>query len=195
MKKCSACGVSKPETSFHWKFRDKGVRVSTCKECANARAKKWRADNLDRKRALNRAYHEANRDEARAYRKQYRAANLERVREADRRYWAENNEACLARAKVWREANRQRRTALENRRRAHFADIQPADWEYMEILRGDPCSYCDADADSVDHIEPLSGGGAVGWTNLTGSCRDCNSRKKTLPMMIFLHRTAQSALK
>jgi len=39
------------------------------------------------------------------------------------------------------------------------------------------CQYCDAPSDSVDHVLPVSRGGAWSWTNLVGACSACNARK------------------
>ena len=58
--------------------------------------------------------------------------------------------------------------------------------EYVEILRGDPCSYCGQPAGEVDHIEPLARGGAEGWENFTAACRSCNARKHARPLLQFL---------
>jgi DNA-binding transcriptional regulator YiaG len=57
---------------------------------------------------------------------------------------------------------------------------------YLDVLRADPCAYCGGAADTVDHIEPRSGGGPNGWANLTAACRRCNSRKGKRPLLLAL---------
>ena len=43
---------------------------------------------------------------------------------------------------------------------------------------GGRCQYCDAAAESIDHVVPRSRGGAHTWENVVAACRACNSRKR-----------------
>ena len=47
------------------------------------------------------------------------------------------------------------------------------------VLRrdGGRCAYCNASADTVDHVVPKSRGGATSWTNLVAACRRHNMEK------------------
>jgi 5-methylcytosine-specific restriction endonuclease McrA len=49
----------------------------------------------------------------------------------------------------------------------------------LAVLRRDQhrCQYCDAKADTVDHVVPRSRGGEQCWGNLASACRACNARK------------------
>lgn len=40
------------------------------------------------------------------------------------------------------------------------------------------CQYCNATAESIDHVVPKSKGGAHTWENVVAACRPCNSRKR-----------------
>jgi len=40
------------------------------------------------------------------------------------------------------------------------------------------CQYCDARAESIDHIHPRSRGGRHSWENVVAACRPCNSAKR-----------------
>ena len=42
---------------------------------------------------------------------------------------------------------------------------------------GHACQYCDAPAESIDHVMPRSRGGTHTWENVVASCRRCNLRK------------------
>lgn len=33
MQECTKCGVQRPETDYHWHYRDKGIRRKHCKFC------------------------------------------------------------------------------------------------------------------------------------------------------------------
>lgn len=60
---------------------------------------------------------------------------------------------------------------------------------YTEILRADPCSYCGATTEHIDHIRPLNLGGDSSWDNLTAACASCNSGKRDKPLLAYLlHR-------
>lgn len=65
-------------------------------------------------------------------------------------------------------------------------DRRVSDPEYARIVRADPCSYCGKAGGQLDHIEPVSEGGALSDENFTGSCQRCNSRKRTTPLLLFL---------
>lgn len=39
------------------------------------------------------------------------------------------------------------------------------------------CQYCDASAETLDHVVPRSRGGDHSWDNLVACCRRCNLRK------------------
>lgn len=64
--------------------------------------------------------------------------------------------------------------------------------EYVSILRKDPCSYCGAPSEHIDHIIPVTKGGASHWTNLTAACSACNRNKMTSDLLGFLLRRSAS---
>jgi 5-methylcytosine-specific restriction endonuclease McrA len=43
---------------------------------------------------------------------------------------------------------------------------------------GSRCQYCDAPAESIDHVVPRSRGGAHAWDNVVAACRPCNTAKR-----------------
>lgn len=59
---------------------------------------------------------------------------------------------------------------------------------YASIVLRDPCSYCGAPAQHLDHIVPKSRGGEGDWHNFTGACASCNSAKKDRSLAEFLVR-------
>jgi 5-methylcytosine-specific restriction endonuclease McrA len=42
---------------------------------------------------------------------------------------------------------------------------------------GHRCQYCEAPAESIDHVVPRSRGGGHTWDNVVAACRRCNLRK------------------
>lgn len=65
---------------------------------------------------------------------------------------------------------------------------------WARVVRADPCPFCDAGGvGTLDHIEPRSRsarglGGAHSWLNYAGACERCNSRKRDLPLLVFMAR-------
>lgn len=57
---------------------------------------------------------------------------------------------------------------------------------YAEVLRGDPCSYCGAPTEAIDHIGARARGGEHAWGNFTAACKSCNSTKSARPLLTFL---------
>jgi hypothetical protein len=58
--------------------------------------------------------------------------------------------------------------------------------EMRALLRGDPCAYCGAKCEQLDHITPRARGGGDLVDNLTAACAPCNRRKRTRPLLHFL---------
>lgn len=92
------------------------------------------------------------------------------------------------RAREWRldnpEANAKRHRSW------HLRQLGGSDPSYPAILLGDPCSYCGAPAEHIDHIVPLSRGGSGDWDNLTAACAACNMSKGAQSLLTFMLRRA-----
>ncbi|HLG01466.1 MAG TPA: HNH endonuclease [Acidimicrobiia bacterium] len=54
------------------------------------------------------------------------------------------------------------------------------------VRDGHRCQYCDAAAESIDHVVPSSRGGEHVWENVVACCRRCNSAKEDR----LLHETS-----
>lgn len=50
------------------------------------------------------------------------------------------------------------------------------------------CAYCDSVAVTFDHIDPVSRGGQTIRGNIVPVCTSCNSRKKDLPVEVFMSK-------
>jgi len=46
------------------------------------------------------------------------------------------------------------------------------------VRDGGRCQYCNAAAESIDHVVPRSRGGGRVWDNVVAACSSCNSRKR-----------------
>lgn len=93
----------------------------------------------------------------------------------------------------WRATNPDRAAEEIHRRRtlmhkAAVGDIRQ-NREYANVLRSDPCSYCGASVEHLDHILALADGGSHEWLNLTGACARCNASKGSKRLLFWLQRS------
>lgn len=112
---------------------------------------------------------------ARDYARRWRAQNPDKSRRIRREHMATYGPEYRHR---WNHYNRLRRRAI--------APPDDTANEYALILRGDPCCYCGAPMEHVDHITPIARGGTGAWDNLTAACASCNTRKSARDLLSFL---------
>lgn len=156
---------------YYEKMKDSGIR-----ELMDAG---YREANRERIRANHKAWRDANPDKV----KQYRKKTLSNPERAER-----YRERAKHKARETYALRRDQIKASVALRRARGARPSGADLAYAVVVRRDPCSYCGQPGGTMDHITAISMGGAGDWTNLTGACRSCNSRKKKLPVLLFMLR-------
>ena len=161
-KVCSKCGVKKPLEDFKQsKDGSKGGRSARCKECE----KQWHAEH-------------------------YRT-NRDRILTRNKTYYAENADSvAISRALWWREnADRSREIKRERnaRRRARILGSPMGDIDLSTLPLVD-CYLCglpinhdlrwpDPLSRSIDHVIPLSRGGAHAQFNLAWTHLRCNLSK------------------
>jgi 5-methylcytosine-specific restriction endonuclease McrA len=119
--------------------------------------------------------------------KRRRGKNLERLRAVARAYAQSHKAEAHARSLRWRRANREHVNRYSNlsAKRRHIARVREADL-YLQALMADPCSYCGGPGGHIDHIVPVARGGPNEITNLAAICARCNSRKRTRSLLEFL---------
>ena len=67
------------------------------------------------------------------------------------------------------------------------AGVSLSEWRGRLALFAGRCAYCAKVAKlTMDHIEPLSRGGAHDVANVVPACKSCNSRKCNLPLLRWL---------
>lgn len=164
VKVCGKCWAVKAYGQFGKHASRPDGRQSYCTACANATNAAWYAANADRVREATDAWRAANADRAREATDAWRAANADRVRE---------------RNAAWQRNNPEKVAARNARRRARKAAVrhEPYDRAALFARWDHTCCYCDAPATDVEHITPISKGGADALPNLTVACTPCNSSK------------------
>lgn len=189
-KVCTKCGCTKPQTFDFFSRHTKNGMASACKSCQSLAWKAYYKKN--RKEVLQK---KADYDVA------YRSANLQRLSEAQKQRNKDKRikqpEATRARGRKlqsrYRAANpakikadRAKRRALENNAPGkHSAE----EIERMYLDQAGLCAYCEKllEVDfHVDHMIPLSRGGANGWENLAIACSSCNLSKGVLNAVEFM---------
>jgi 5-methylcytosine-specific restriction endonuclease McrA len=56
----------------------------------------------------------------------------------------------------------------------------------MPVLRRDPCAYCGAPHEHIDHIVPVAAGGTGNIDTLASACARCNYAKGTRDLLGFM---------
>lgn len=209
IKICSKCRARKNVDKFSRCASAKDGLNSHCKSCDSVRNRRYREENPDKERERRRRYYVTNREEVLAAKQRWREANPEKrreqtqryrkknsdrrrelERERSRRYREENPKATRAAAHRWEQANPAKVRERALRRRARLAVATMGDptalQERIAKIYTEPCARCGAiDNIHVDHIWPLSKGGAHAAWNLQALCKACNSRKGAkLPLLL-----------
>lgn len=144
----------------------------------------------DAKLAYQRQHYAEHRAEKLAYQKKQdallsRNPEIRAQRNAANRAWSKTEHGRV----LNNAAQRRRYARLGKRPKPHVRD-------WVTILRGDPCAYCGAPTEEIDHIVPLNAGGPDQWDNLTASCRPCNRSKSDRSLFTWLSpvtRTKENA--
>lgn len=173
------------------------------RERARANVKAYKEADPERKRRLDREYRLANRERIDQRVKEWNAANRERRREIARKYShkPELRERRAAASREWRAANLEKARAqkaaryainieksrAEGRKYTHLRKARKysvqtvpftqEQWEAKVAYWGDQCWMCGGDWSHMDHVKPISAGGADMLCNLRPACGSCNSRK------------------
>ena len=166
----------------HWRANE--AACDDCRLANTAHSRQQKRANPERSRASAKKsywkHHEKNLLRNRRWYAQHTEDNKQRgqaFRQANPGYQAE-----------WRQRNPDKARAIDFRRetnRRHRLDsvltIPFTAEQLMSRLAywGNRCWLCGAHADTVDHVKPLSAGGAHILANLRPACRSCNATKRT----------------
>lgn len=160
-----------------------------------ARHKAYRDRNIEADRERSRKYYTENLDYLLAYKKLYYAQNRGREIMRTAEYYRNNSDAARARqritGKAYYQRNREHYAERSRIRRAQQASVEYDPSLTIEALRdrdGDFCCYCGAhlsfegdpqakERANLEHILPVSKGGAHTFSNTAIACRRCNQSK------------------
>lgn len=161
--------------------------------------RRYLAAHPERRAASIRNYYQRNREVHMERTNRWRDNNLERVRELQREWCKNNPDKAYQKGLRQRLAHPEKRRALNRnwarrnplkirangaRRRAKIAKAPGYLYTTSEHIQmrwemfGSKCWICHRDAQHTDHVKPLTAGGSHYPGNLRPICRACNSRKK-----------------
>lgn len=195
-KSCSKCGEVKPLAQFGAKRGNRDGLNSRCKPCAQEDKRESWHRNREANLVKARASYLANREERIAKQAAWKKANPDRIRRYSQTWRERNPGRDTADTRAWIAANPERaaenfrRNTLKRRARKLAASIGPVDLAALWLTQGVNCPLCDKAIDrdvkypdplsaSVDHILPLSKGGAHEQSNLQWTHLVCNQKKGT----------------
>ena len=99
VKCCKTCGIVKPLSAFAFRSDSKKYR-NECRQCCNARYRRWRLEHHDRCRELGQRYRSQHREELAKYNKEYQQAHLDKFREYNKRYREKMSEGQKLKQKI-----------------------------------------------------------------------------------------------
>lgn len=165
---CAKCSVRKPIDAYHADKANPLGRRTICKTCRDAHMKAWYSANRER---------QAGRQAAR------READPERLRRQDRERYRRHREKRIA---LVEDIAHARRVAMKDGRW-----VRGITKRALRKRLGDECHYCGVtmiftpmqgtdfqpDRASIEHLLPVSRGGAHDWDNVVLACWQCNLSK------------------
>jgi 5-methylcytosine-specific restriction endonuclease McrA len=176
-KACRSCDEVKPYSFYHRHKANKTGYDSICKVCSKAKTYEYRKNNPDVHRRIVAAS---------------RARNPEATKAARQKWHDKNPEYELARYKRRRQdlAQVEKMRAANQRRKARNRIATPIEDTLTTAqtlwLRAQCCAYCMAPSTELDHVVPISGGGANSIDNIVSACRRCNAQKGAKSLLQFL---------
>jgi 5-methylcytosine-specific restriction endonuclease McrA len=193
-KTCSLCKESLPATNEF--FKNNGTRLSVyCVSCKKTYDKAFRDKNSERIKASEKAYRKAHPEKHNAHNRNWYANNREVSAERRKAYYEANIERVRKVNKKWRDANKDKKAAHWHKRRATILGNEhtPYTKEEMLLTYGTDCHVCGDPVDlnaprqpgrlgwekglHIDHLVPVSKGGADSLANVRPSHGRCNLSK------------------
>lgn len=149
----------------------------------------------EKRNSETKAWRKANPDKVKAYQKKADAKLYPLIR-AKLRASPERRAKARAAVKSWYERNKDRYAVYFHRRRARLArvlnDYTQAQWAACKDYFNHRCAYCLEPLPlEMEHMQPVSRGGANTDANIVPACEPCNLRKRARTLLEFF--AAESA--
>lgn len=182
MKACSACGETKPADEF---YRRGDKLRAACKVCTNAQNREWHRRNPHKQLEYDKRFAQSKPDQAKARTRRWREKNPDKVRQASQNRKRgpnrkRNREYDREYARAWNAANPGKRRLTQHKYRARKMANKVGNVSLQEAraILNRACMYCGGVAEHLDHVVPISRGGAHSVGNLAPACASCNLSKR-----------------
>ncbi len=193
-RRCTKCASTRPYSEFYKSKKAKSGYQSNCKTCANEAVKRSTEKNLPRYKETKKRYRSENNEYFVKKARQYYWQNPEKFRKKSRD-WAANYKDQIAvsnarykranaarlkeQSKVWRQNNVDKVIAQNHARRVRLREngVYSVSKKDINRMLNQPCFYCGASSQHLDHVVPVSRGGTHSIGNLVQSCASCNLSK------------------
>jgi 5-methylcytosine-specific restriction endonuclease McrA len=177
-KKCFRCKVIKDANEFGKEKRNNDGLQSYCKECMNEYSRDWDKKNPEKRRIISKKWRSANPELGIRLAREWNLSHVERKREINRN-WNKNHPKQVR----MMEKNRDYRE-----RNAPGKGITEREWNQLKEDCDYRCVYCGKKTTlELDHVIPISKGGAHEILNAVPACRSCNGKKSNKSLLLFLY--------
>lgn len=179
-------------------MRDKNAKAKNAalkKKAYHEMTEEQRADYLAKKRK----YSKENRVKKTAYRNKYNKENRQRVRCVQNEWHHKNKDKISKRRRARLLSDEKYRESIRDKSRRRRSWEKAPKEDVLEILKWENkwraagmafCVFCEkkitCSEATVDHFYPLSLGGRHHLSNLSISCRSCNSKKSKKDPFLFI---------
>jgi 5-methylcytosine-specific restriction endonuclease McrA len=178
-KRCSKCGELKSVTGFSKNKRYSDGYQSYCKDCMSLYSKKWDENNSEKRKSIMSKWRTNNKSLVVSLARAWNVGNPERKKEINRN-WNKNHP---------RQVRMMERNRDLREKGAPGRGVTEKEWEQLKADYHFLCGYCGKKLPlELDHIIPLSKGGAHEIENIIPACRACNAKKNNSPLIVFLSR-------
>lgn len=182
-KRCAKCKEMLPVTEFGVGKRWKDGLFPYCRPCKRECDQRDRVKHREVRTAAAAARYAANPEPAKARSRKRYEENPDAWKAASLK-WAKNNpEKRKAAYTAWQQRNMHTivrenvRRRYATRKGAVAIKFSKAQLEQRMAFYGNRCWVCRGPREAVDHVKPLTKGGAHMLCNLRPICWSCNSRK------------------
>lgn len=184
-KQCSKCGKNKPATTEYFRVHSQkrdGLRPD-CKEC---QANDWKVKYpsiADKHRERNREYRLNNLEKINKYHSEYYDKNKKTLRAYSREYAKKNIFNTKMNKKHYKANTKAKMYGLKN-------DLTIGQIKILFALHDGTCKYCHENVGNlnltIDHVVPMSKGGANTISNIVPCCMKCNTIKGEKDVKSFM---------
>ncbi|HAM40542.1 MAG TPA: hypothetical protein DCP69_04205 [Candidatus Omnitrophica bacterium] len=189
--RCTKCGETKPVSEFYRHISHKNGLSNQCKICVRSEQRTYYAGHKEavaeygRSRREDATYRQSRRTYMSTYGPAYYERHKDRIREEHHSWQASHRESVAERNRIARRTERGRALGIAcwHRYKGRKEGALGYDYTTAEMIAarcemwGGRCYVCGGPMQAIDHVKPISKGGAHLPCNLRPICKSCNSSK------------------